>query len=127
MRILLICQSVLRGLTEEIQFSEDGLRIFFYIELLELSRNNETGDVFRKTAIYDKNGLQLLRNFSNLQEETSLSMQNKIFKVILREGMPFLRKKYATFKFSIDFFDEKIFIPQERCGFSSKHIYKRSL
>lgn len=92
--ILLIGQNIVRGLTEEIRFDENGLRDLFYIEVLELSRNNLTGDTYNKIAIYDmKNGIQLMRNFSNFEEQTTLSMQAKLFNVIMREGMPFLRKK----------------------------------
>ncbi|XP_055299835.1 glutamate receptor ionotropic, kainate 2-like, partial [Sitodiplosis mosellana] len=66
----------------------------FYIEVLELQRNNDTGDTYRKIALYDtKYGITLLRNFTNVEEQTTISMKLKVFKVILREGMPFLRKK----------------------------------
>lgn len=87
-------QNTVRGLTEEIRFDTDGLRDMFYIEVLELQRSNDTGDSYRKIAIYEsKYGIKLLRNFGNVEEQTAISMQAKIFKVILREGMPFLRKK----------------------------------
>lgn len=87
-------QNTVRGLTEEIRFDDNGLRDLFYVEVLELLRNNYTGDTYNKIAIYDtKNGIQLLRNFSNFEEQTTLSMQAKLFKVIMREGMPHLRKK----------------------------------
>lgn len=87
-------QNTVRGLTEEIRFDTDGLRDMFYIEMLELQRNNDSGDSYRKIAIYDtKYGITLMRNFTNVEEQTTISMQAKIFKVILREGMPFLRKK----------------------------------
>lgn len=87
-------QNTVRGLTEEIRFDENGLRDLFYVEVLELSRSNLTGDSYNKIAIYDtKSGIQLLRNFSNFEEQATLSMQAKLFKVIMREGMPHLRKK----------------------------------
>ena len=70
----------------------------FYIEVLELTRS-DTGDNYGIVANYDtKYGITLLRNFTSVEEQTTISMQKKRFKVILREGMPFLRKKYFVFK-----------------------------
>lgn len=87
-------QNTVRGLTEDIRFDADGLRDLFYIEVLEIERNKDTGDAYRKVALYDtNNGITLLRNFSNIEEQTTISMQAKVFKVILREGPPFLQKK----------------------------------
>ncbi|XP_031639839.1 glutamate receptor ionotropic, kainate 2-like, partial [Contarinia nasturtii] len=89
-------ENTVRGLTEEIRFNEDGQRDLFYIEVLQLSRN-ESGDNynnFKKVAVYDSRyGISLLRNFSTVEEQTTLSMQAKIFDVIIRDGMPFVRKK----------------------------------
>lgn len=89
-------QNIVRGLTEGIHFNEDGLRDSFYIELLQFIRN-ETGDRdnnYKKIATYDtENGIKLLSDFSNVEEQTTISMQAKVFKVIIRNGMPFVRKK----------------------------------
>lgn len=85
-----------RGMTENIHFGPDGLRDQFYMEVLELTRNNDTGDQFQKIAIFDtENGLQLLRDFATFETQTTQNMQSKTFKVIMHEGMPFLRKKWA--------------------------------
>lgn len=82
-------------MTEEIHFDENGFRDKFYIEVLELSRSNETLDYYQKIAIYDtQKGLELLRDFAVFETQTTQSMQNKIFKVIMHEGMPFLQKKF---------------------------------
>lgn len=92
-----------QGITGDIRFDENGLRDLFYIELLELVRDNITDAVnYKKIAQYDQiNGIQLLRNdsFHNVEQQTTLSMQAKEFKVILRVGMPFLRKKYYKCEF----------------------------
>lgn len=89
-----IFQNNVRGITEEIHFNEEGLRDSFYIELLEFAKCNKSGDAFQKIAMYDtRNGLQLMRNFSNVEEQTSLSMQSKTFKVIIQLEMPYLQKK----------------------------------
>lgn len=46
-----------------------------------------------KLATYDTtDGLSLMRNFTDFEVQATQSMQNKIFKVIMYEGMPFLRK-----------------------------------
>lgn len=90
----MILQNTVEGLTGNIRFDTDGLRNLFIIEVLELVRNSDVGDSYKKIAFYNpENGITLLRNFTNIEEETAISMQAKVFKVILREGMPFLRKK----------------------------------
>lgn len=91
-------------MTEQVHFNFQGLRDKFYIELLELIRNNKTFDGFQKIAVYDtENGLQLLRDFATFETQTTQNMQNKVFKVIMHEGMPFLRKKYVyLFNLKID-------------------------
>lgn len=69
------------------------MRDTIYLEFLELSKKND--DLrFQKLALYDNNiGMQLLRNFSNVEDETLQSIHKKMFRVIMHEGMPFLRKK----------------------------------
>lgn len=62
--------------------------------MIELVGNNEIGYEYQKFAVYDTtHGITVLRNFTNIQEQRELIIQNKEFKVIMREGMPFLRKK----------------------------------
>lgn len=90
------------GITSDVRFDENGFRDLFYLEILELVRNNYSADVnYEKFVLYDLNngGIKLLRNFENVDEQTTLSMQNKLFKVILRQGMPFLRRKYISYDF----------------------------
>lgn len=71
------------------------MRDTIYIEVLELSKKNDELR-FQKLAIYDNNmGIQLLRNFSNVEDETMKSIHKKMFRVIMHNGMPFLRIKLA--------------------------------
>lgn len=80
-------------MTDEIHFNKDRIRDTIYLEVLELSQPNNFQ--FQKFATYDNiNGLQSMRNFSNIKDETVQSIHNKVFKVIMHEGMPFLRVKY---------------------------------
>lgn len=81
-------------MTEEIHFDSNGLRDAFYIEILEFSRTKDDPDYYAKFAYYDtRDGLTLLRNFTDFEAQTTQNMQTKIFKVIMHEGMPFLRIK----------------------------------
>lgn len=84
----------MQGLTNEIHFDMNSkMRDTIYIEVLELSRNNEELR-FQKIALFDKYiGLQLLRNFSNVEDQTVQSIHKKLFRVIMHEEMPFLGKK----------------------------------
>lgn len=81
-------------MTEDIHFDSDGLRDQFYVEILELARNNDTLEPYQKVAIYDtQNGMQLFRDFTVFDTQTTQNMQTKTFIVIMHELMPFLRKK----------------------------------
>lgn len=80
-------------MTSDIHFDQNGMRDAFYIELLELTRTDEGID-YQKFATYDTaNKIQLLRNFTSFEDQTQQSIQTKVFKVIMHEGMPFARKK----------------------------------
>lgn len=82
----------MQGLTDEIHFNMNSkMRDTIYIEVLELSKKNDELR-FQKLAIYDGT-IQLLRNFSNVEDETLQSIHKKEFRVIMHEGMPFLRTK----------------------------------
>lgn len=81
-------------MTEEVHFNFQGLRDKFNIELLQLTRDNEIFDTYKKIAVYNtENGLQLLRDFATFETQTTQTMQNKVFKVIMHEGMPFLQRR----------------------------------
>lgn len=87
-------QNIVQGLTNEIHFDMiSKMRDTIYIEVLELSKKNDELR-FQKFAYYDNYmGLQLLRNFSNIEDETMQTIHKKLFRVIMHEGMPFLRTK----------------------------------
>lgn len=69
------------------------MRDTIYIEVLELFKMNDELR-FQKIALYDNyTNIQLLRNFSNAEDETMQSIHKKVFRVIMHEGMPFLRTK----------------------------------
>lgn len=96
-------QKNVQGITEEIHFDTNGMRDVFYVEVLERSKSDETNDYYQKFAIYDtENGLQFLRDFSNFDDQAQQSIQTKIFKVMMHEGMPMVRKKYVTIRMGID-------------------------
>lgn len=93
-------QIYVEGLTGPINFDQDGLRNRFYIEVLELQRNLREDDSYNKLARFqctsmncEKNDIELFRNYSS-GEEITATMKNKRFKVIMRIGEPFLRKRY---------------------------------
>lgn len=84
-------------MTGSIRFDSNGMRDQFYIEILELSMT-EDNPGYQKFAFYDtENGLQMLRNFTNFEDQTQQSIQTKVFKVIMHEGMPFLRRKFVKY------------------------------
>lgn len=82
-----------------INFNGDGQRNAFYIEALEFQRNIDEGDSYSKIAIYrypwpnPSNKVEYLRDFSTANEQMEVNMQKKVFKVMMRYGMPFLREK----------------------------------
>lgn len=87
-------QNVVQGLTNEIHFDFNSkMRDTIYIEILELSKKNDELR-FQKLALYDNYmGIQLLRNFSNVEDQTVQSIHKKLFRVIVHDGMPFLGPK----------------------------------
>lgn len=86
-------------MTNEIHFNRDKVRDSIYIEILEFSKSN--GYQFQKFAIYDDLiGLQSLRNYSNIEDNTVQSIHKKTFRVIMHPGMPFLREKYDNLTMS---------------------------
>lgn len=77
-------------MTGPISFDDDGLRNDFYLEILELSKD----DGFKKIATWDpKNKVNITRAFSDVYTQISQSIQNKTFTIVSRIGMPFLRQK----------------------------------
>lgn len=79
-------------MTGPISFDDDGLRNDFYLEILELSKD----DGFKKIATWDpKNKVNITRALSDVYSQISQSIQNKTFTVVSRIGMPYLRKKYV--------------------------------
>lgn len=87
------------GLTDVISFDEKGQRNAFCIEVLEFQPNNDPNDAYSKIAKYKypwpdpSKKVELLRDSANSNEQTEISMQNKVFKVIMRPVLPFLRKR----------------------------------
>lgn len=85
-----------------INFNEDGQRNSFYVEALELQRNNEDGDVYNKIAKYrypwpdPMNKVEYLRDFTTSAEQAEFNMQKKMFKVMMRPTPPFCRKKLVS-------------------------------
>lgn len=94
-----LIQNIVDGLTEMINFNSDGQRNAFYVEALEYQRENDMGESFNKIAKYrypwpdPLNKVEYLRDFSTANEQIEVNMQNKVFKVMMRLGMPFLREK----------------------------------
>lgn len=85
----------MQGLTNEIHFDMNSkMRDTIYIEVLELSKKNDEIR-FQKLGLFDEMGLQLLRNFSNVEDQTMQSIHKKLFRVIMHEGMPFLGTKWV--------------------------------
>lgn len=75
-------------MTGIIKFDEAKTRSHFILELLELAKDNG----FIKIANWDQH-LTITRQFKEVIEQISHSISNKTFRVVAREGMPFLRKK----------------------------------
>lgn len=85
-------------MTQKIRFDENGQRDEFYLEVLEFSPKNG----FQKIATWDQTlGINLTRNFSDLEVQIIESTQNKTLEVLSRMAPPFLFKMYAR---RIDFF-----------------------
>lgn len=85
-------QKTLEGMTGPITFDEDGLRNDFYLEIVELSKD----DGFKKIATWDpKNKVNITRALSDVYSQISQSIQNKTFTVVSRIGMPYLRIRYT--------------------------------
>lgn len=95
----LILQIMVDGLTDVINFDEKGQRNAFYVEVLEFQPNNDPNDPYSKIAKYrypwpdPSKKVELLRDFSTPNGQTEIIMQNKVFKVIMRPVLPFLRKR----------------------------------
>lgn len=82
----------INGMTQKIRFDENGQRDEFYLEILEFSPKNG----FQKIATWDQTlGINLTRNFSDLEVQIIESTQNKTLEVLSRVASPFLFKMYA--------------------------------
>ncbi|XP_031634006.1 glutamate receptor ionotropic, kainate 2-like [Contarinia nasturtii] len=122
-------ENTVRGLTEEIHFNEDGQRDLFYIEVLQLSRNESSDNYnnYKNIAVYDSRNynVTLLRNSTTVAEETTLSMVGRELKVIIRNEEPFARKRQGLIQAAnasdIDLYEgfalELIKNISEKCGF----------
>lgn len=83
----------MQGITGDIRFDNYGMRNESYIEVLELDQMNGRPD-FQKFATYEANNtIQLHRNSSDLSNKTQLSIQTKVFKVIIHDEKPFVQLK----------------------------------
>lgn len=78
------------GLTGRILFDDDGHRVDFYMEILEL---NQEG--FKKIAILDPQTMKInyTRTQAEVYSQVTQSLQNKTVIVVAKLGMPFLREK----------------------------------
>ncbi|CAH1400969.1 unnamed protein product [Nezara viridula] len=97
------------GMSGPIKFDESGQRIFFTIDITELTKNG-----FRKIGIWDpERGISYTRSGSQMQKEMYQSISNKTFFVVSRLGEPYLKEldknlegnaRYAGY--SMDLIDE---------------------
>lgn len=80
---------MLNGMTHPIHFDENGQRDEFRLEILELSKDK----TFEKIATWDvRNKVNVTRTQVDLEKEIIESTQNKVFEVVSRLQMPFLRR-----------------------------------
>lgn len=78
--------------------TKNGSRTAFYIEVLELNITKGVGFSYEKFVLYDTvNGTQFLRNLTIGDKDMNLEITDKEFRVLMREGKPFIRKKYKTY------------------------------
>lgn len=78
------------GLTGRILFDDNGRRVDFYMEILEL---NQEG--FKKIAIIDPTTMKVnyTRTEAEVYSQVTQTLQNKTVIVAAKLGMPFLRIK----------------------------------
>lgn len=85
-------------MTQKIRFDENGQRDEFYLEVLEFSSKNG----FQKIATWDQTlGINLTRNYSDLEVQIFESTQNKTLEVLSKVAPPFLFKMYANYTLTI--------------------------
>lgn len=84
------------GTTGLIQFNEYGQRDQFHFQVDKWQCEKKRNCKFERIAVWNNDEVILTRNMSEITMQISQSISEKVFVVITRLGMPFLREKVPT-------------------------------